>query len=109
MMHQFREIGILQVFVEFALAQLRFAPRFGDKRQMRVLRQRPAEPFDHENLTRRIRKMLLGANDVRNFQRVIVHNVRQMIDERTVGPLNHMILLVRPVKFDIAANEVVNH
>ena len=51
--------------------------------------------------------MLFGTNDVCDLKVVIINNRRQVIETRTIGTLDYVILLSRPIKFDITADEIV--
>src|SRR5678815_4200287 len=58
------KVWMLQVVADFSFAQFVFTARFGDKRKMRVLRQRVSEALRDEYLSRRIGKMLGRADHV---------------------------------------------
>ena len=102
------EVAVFKVFVELALAQLRLAPRLRDERKVRVLRERIAERLRDEDLARRVRKVFFRSNNVRNLEVVVVDDVRQVVEAGTVGALNDVVLLLRPIEFDVAANQVAN-
>ena len=102
------EVAVFEVFVELALAQLRFASRLRDERKVRVLRERIAERLRDEDLARRVRKVFFRSNNVRNLEVVVVDDVRQVVEAGTVGALNDVVLLLRPIELDVAANQVAN-
>ena len=106
---QLGEVAVLQILVELPLAQLVPAARLGHERQMGVERPRIAERFENEDLPRRVREMLLGADDVRDLEIVIVDHVGQVVEARAVGPLDDVVLLAGPIELDPAADQVVEH
>jgi hypothetical protein len=83
------------------------ASRLGDERQVGVLRLRIAEPLEDENLSRRVGKMLLGPDDVTDFEIEIVHHARQVIEAGAIRPLNDVILLAGPFEDALAPNVVL--
>ena len=109
MLHQLREVAVLQILVELALAELRLAARLGDVRQVGELRQLVAQLLEHEHLPRRVREVLLGADHVRDLHVVVVDDRRQVVQARAVGPLDDMVLLAGPVDADFAADQIVEH
>ena len=84
------------------------AARLGDERQVGVLGQRVAQALRDEDLPRRVRKMLLGADHVRDFEIVIVDDVRQVIDDTSRRPAESRGLARSPTRHSIvAADQVV--
>src|SRR6202030_2575965 len=75
---------------------------------MGILGQWVAERLSDEDLPRRVREMLLGADDVRDFEVKVIDHARQMIEAGAVGPLDDVILLAGPIEFDVAADMIVD-
>ena len=67
-----------------------------------------AEAQRDEGLPRRVGKVFLGADDVRDPHRVVVDHAREMVEARAVGPLDHVVLLPLPGELDPAAYLVVD-
>ena len=101
------EFGVLQVLGDFSLRQLLRAARLGDVGQVGVLGQRIAERLGDENLPRRVREVLDGADDVRDLEIEVIDDAGQVIEARAVGPLDDVVLLFVPVELAHAANRVV--
>ena len=92
------EIGVLEVLRDLALAELVLAARLGDERHVSVFRQRIAETLSNEDLPRRVRQMLLGADDVADLHVVVIHDIGQVVEARAVGTLNDVVLLRGPLE-----------
>ena len=102
------EVFVVQVFINFSLAKFVLAARLRHKRNVSVLRQGIAERLSDENLARRIRKMLNRSHDMSDFEVMVIDHCRQVIQTRSVGSLDHMILLARPIEIDFASNQIVD-
>ena len=100
------EFQVLQVLRDLSLGELLRAAGLGHIRQVSVFRQRVAERLGNENLPRCVREMLDGADDVRDFEIVVIDDAREVVETRAVGPLDDVVLLFVPVKHAEAANLV---
>ena len=107
-LHQGGEIGVLEILVQLPLAELGLAARLGHEGQVGVDRQLVAQRLGDEDLPRRIRKVLLGADDVRDLEVVVVDHVGQVIEARAVGPLDDVVLLAGPIDGHVAADHVLD-
>ena len=65
------------------------------------------QAFGNEDLPRRVGQMFGGADHVCDLHIVIVDHAGEMVDERAVGALNHMILLAGPSHRNISADVIV--
>ena len=104
---RFLELVVLEILTQLPLAELLGAPGLGHIRQMRVGRQRVAQRRGYEDLSGRVRQVLDGADDVRDREIVVVDGARQMIQTRAIGALHDVVLLERPLEFDITPDEIV--
>src|SRR5919197_2524336 len=74
---------------------------------MRVLWEWIVQALGNEDLPRRIREMLGGADDMRDPHVIVIDHTSQVIQYRAVGPLDDVVLLLGPRHLDPAADVVV--
>ena len=63
----------------------------------------------NENLPRRVGQMLFGTNHVRDFEVIIVDNGCQVVQARSVGTLDNMILFPRPIEHNFATDQIIKN
>ncbi len=80
---------------------------FRIKRDVRKDRFGKPERATHQNLLRRVRKMILGADDMRDLHQRIVHHDRKVIERRVEIFCDDEVTKERSVKDDFAAHEVL--
>ena len=102
------EVCVLEILRQFAFAELGAAARLGHQRKMGIGRQWVTQRHRNKGLTRRIGKVFLRADHVRNLEVVIVHHAGEVIQAGTVGPLNDVILLAIPRKLHPPSHSVIN-
>ena len=61
-----------------------------------------------QDLNRRVRQMFFGANDVRDFQRCIVHDSCKVIERRSVTASHHWVRHQAAVPFNLASYMIVD-
>jgi len=52
--------------------------------------------------------MFFGADDVRDLHVMVVDDGRQMVEARTIGPLDDVVLFAGPLEADFASDEIVD-
>ena len=90
-----------------ALAHLR-PVRVEDERQVGEERDRVAERAEHQDLLRRVREVVLAADDVADLHRGVVDHDREVVERRAVAADDDEVAAeVRDVDLDPAADDVV--
>ena len=100
------KLGVLQILVELALAQLALAPRLGDIGEVSIGGVLVTQPLGDEDLTRGVGQVLLGADDVGDPHLVVIDHTGQMVEAGPVGPLDDMILLPCPFELHLTPDQI---
>ena len=103
-----REIAVLQVFLQLALAELGAAARFGHIGQVSETRQVVAQGLRNENLSGRVGQVFLGSNHMRDLEIVVVDHGGQVVEATAVGALNHVVLFAAPIELHRTTDQVVD-
>ena len=95
------ELGVLQVLVELALGELdRDCPARRRPAGGRSSGSAAPSASEDEDLARRVRQVLLGADDVGDRHLDVVDDARQMVEAGAVGALDDVVGLGGPVDLD---------
>ncbi len=69
----------------------------------------PAEPLVQEQLTERVRDVILAADHVGNFHEGVVYDDRKVVRRGAARPQQHRIADHLRIDADLTANDVVEH
>ena len=90
-----------------ALRQL-LAVRAVEQRQVRVGRRLGAERLQDQDLARRVREVVLAADDVRDAHVAVVHRDREVVERAAVRAGDHEVVDRRQRERDVAADHVLH-
>src|SRR5581483_2303381 len=80
-----------------------------DHRQMAEPWDREAERLEHRNLPRRIREMVVAANDMRDAHEGVIHDHREVVRGIAVRAEDDQVVEYRIVELDAAFDQIVDN